>query len=81
VVTLKLDESAMVISEMTKSESRSVSGTPGLSEIPGMDNLTGKDADKNYSTLLVVMTPHVVRGIQLAGRSPMMRIERGQKAH
>jgi Flp pilus assembly secretin CpaC len=81
VVTLKLDESAMVISEMTKSESRSVSGTPGLSEIPGMDNLTGKDADKNYSTLLIVMTPHVVRSIQLAGRSPMMRIERGQKAH
>jgi Flp pilus assembly secretin CpaC len=81
VVTLKQGEAVAVVSDMDKSESRSVSGTPGFSEIPGMNNVTDKDTEKNYATLLIVMTPHVVRGIQAAGHSPMMRIERGQKAH
>jgi hypothetical protein len=39
--------------------------------------LTGKDTQKNYATLLIMMTPHVIRGTQAAGHSPMMRIERG----
>jgi Flp pilus assembly secretin CpaC/tetratricopeptide (TPR) repeat protein len=80
VVTLKQGEAVVVVSDMDKSESRSVSGMPGFSEIPGMNDLTDKDTAKDYATLLIVMTPHVVRGIQAAGHSPMMRIERGQKA-
>jgi Flp pilus assembly secretin CpaC len=80
VVTLKQGEAVVVVSDMNKSETRSVSGMPGFSEIPGMNNVTDKDTEKNYATLLIVMTPHVVRGIQAAGHSPMMRIERGQKA-
>jgi Flp pilus assembly secretin CpaC len=77
VVTLKQGEAVEVISEMDKSESRAVSGTPGISEIPGLKNLTGNDTQKNYATLLVVITPHVIRGTQAAGHSPMMRVERG----
>jgi Flp pilus assembly secretin CpaC len=77
VVTLKQGEAVEVISELDKSESRAVSGTPGISEIPGLNNLTGNDTQKNYATLLVVITPHVIRGTQAAGHSPMMRIERG----
>jgi len=67
-----------VVSELDKSESRAISGTPGLSEIPGLNNLTGNDTQKNYATLLIVITPHVLRGTQAAGHSAMMRIERGQ---
>jgi len=78
VVTLKQGEAAVMISNLSKSESRAVSGTPGISEIPGLNDLTGKDTDKNYATLLIVMTPHVVRGTQATGHSPMMRIDRGQ---
>jgi type II secretory pathway component GspD/PulD (secretin) len=77
VVTVKQGEAVEVVSEMDKSESRAVSGVPGLSEIPGMNNLTGKDTEKNYSTLLIIITPHVIRGTQAAGRSTMMRVERG----
>jgi Flp pilus assembly secretin CpaC len=77
VVTLKQGESVEVLSEMDKSESRAVSGTPGISEIPGLNNLTGKTTQKNYATLLIIMTPHVIRGAQSAGHSPMMRVERG----
>ena len=78
VVTLKQGEAVEVVSELDKSESRAISGTPGLSEIPGLNNLTGNDTLKNYATLLIVITPHVLRGTQAAGHSPMMRIERGQ---
>jgi tetratricopeptide (TPR) repeat protein len=77
VVTLKEGVGVVVASEMDKSESLAISGMPGLSEVPGMSNLTGNDVQKNYSTLLIVMTPHVVRGTQSAGHSPMMRIEKG----
>jgi len=77
VVTLKQGEAVEVISELDKSESRAVSGVPGFSEIPGLNNLTGNDTQKNYATLLIVITPHVIRGTQAAGHSPMMRVERG----
>jgi Flp pilus assembly secretin CpaC len=76
VVTLKKGESVEVVSELDKSESRAVSGLPGISEIPGMNDLTDKDTQKNYATLLIIMTPHVIRGTQAAGHSPMMRVER-----
>jgi len=80
VVTLKQDEAVVVVSELNQQESRAISGTPGISEIPGLNNLTGKDTQKDYATLLIVMTPHVIRGTQLAGHSPMMHVERSTPA-
>jgi type II secretory pathway component GspD/PulD (secretin) len=77
VVTLKKGEAVEVVSEMDKSEMRAVSGVPGISEIPGLNNLTGKDTQKNSSTLLIIMTPHVIRGTQAAGHSPLLHVERG----
>lgn len=78
VTTLKVGESSVVAAELSRSQSLAVSGTPGLSEIPGMNNLTSKDNQYNYATLLIVMTPHVVRGTQAAGHTPMMVVEKGQ---
>jgi tetratricopeptide (TPR) repeat protein len=75
IVTIKEGEAVVVASELDKSESRNISGTPGLSEIPGLNNLTDKDVQKNYATLLIIITPHVVRGTQASGHSPMMRVE------
>jgi general secretion pathway protein D len=76
-VTLKEGEATVVATEMDKSQSQAVSGTPGLTEIPGLNNVTEKDLQKNYATLVIVMTPRVVRGPQAAGHSAMMRVERG----
>jgi hypothetical protein len=76
VVTVKQDEGVAVLSEVNKQESRAISGVPGLSEIPGLNNLTEKDTEKDYATLLIVITPHVIRGTQAAGRSAQMRVER-----
>jgi len=76
VVTLKPGSGIVVVSDLDKEESRAISGVPGLSEIPGLNDITSKDADKNSSTLLIVMTPRVIRGPQAFGHSPMMRVER-----
>jgi type II secretory pathway component GspD/PulD (secretin) len=80
VVTLKQGEGVVVVSELDKQQSRAVSGVPGISEIPGLNDLTGNDKQTNNSTLLIVMTPHVIRGTQAAGHSPMMRVERSTTA-
>jgi hypothetical protein len=76
VVTLKQGEAVVVASELDKQQSRAISGTPGISDIPGLNNLSAIDAQQNYATLLIIITPHVIRGTQAAGHSPMMRVER-----
>jgi general secretion pathway protein D len=81
VVTVGQNQGVVVASEMDKQESRAVSGTPGISEIPGLNNATGKDVQKNYSTLLIVMTPHVVRSPRNADHTKMVRIERNFQTH
>jgi general secretion pathway protein D len=81
VVTLRQGEGVVVVSELDRQESRAISGVPGLSEIPGLNNVTGNDLQKSNSTLLIVMTPHVIRGPQASGHSPMMRVERTTAAH
>jgi hypothetical protein len=42
----------------------------------GMNNVTDKDPQKSYATLVIVMTPHVVRGPQAAGYTAMIRVEK-----
>jgi len=80
VVTLKQGEGVVVVSDLDKQQSRAISGVPGVSEIPGLNDVTDKDTQKSYSTLVIVMTPHVVRGTHAGGHTPMMRIERATAA-
>jgi Flp pilus assembly secretin CpaC len=79
VVTLREGEGVVVAQELDKSLSHALSGTPGITEIPGLNNLTGVDNQKNYATLLIVMTPHVLRTTQHAGHTPMMRVQNTQQ--
>ncbi len=77
VVTLKEGEGAVLLSEMDKAESRAISGTPGLSEIPGMNNVTEKNTQQNYATLLIVLTPHLIRSPHYpADPGRILRIDR-----
>jgi len=81
VITLRQGEGVVVASELDSQQSRAISGLPGFSEIPGLNDLTGNDLNKNGSTLLIVMTPHVVRGTQAAGHTPMLAVEKSTSAH
>jgi general secretion pathway protein D len=76
VVTVRQGEAAVLASEVDKQESRALSGIPGLTEIPGMNNITETDKQSNYATLLIIVTPHVIRSPHAEGRSTMVRIEK-----
>lgn len=77
-VRLKEGSGVVIVSQVDKEESRALSGWPGLTEIPGLNGITDTNAQQNYASLLIIITPHVVRGTQAAGHTPMLRIERGQ---
>jgi len=76
VVTVKAGAGVVIASEISKTESQALSGTPGLSEIPGLNNVTAKDTQSDYATLLIMLTPHVIRGPQSSGSSPMFRVDK-----
>jgi general secretion pathway protein D len=80
IVTVKQNTGVVLVSELDKQETKAISGLPGISEIPGLNNVSNNDAQKNSSTLLIVMTPHVIRGTQAPGHSPMMRVEHAAAA-
>jgi tetratricopeptide (TPR) repeat protein len=81
VVTLPQGQGAIVASELDKQQSRAISGLPGIGDIPGLNNVDENNVQKSYATLLIVMTPHVIRFTQSAGHTPMMRVEKSLQAH
>jgi hypothetical protein len=46
-----------------------------------MNNVTDVNAQKNYASLVIIITPHVIRGTQPGGHTPMIRIQRGQSSN
>ena len=79
-VMLRQGSAAVLAGDVDLSESRAISGTPGLSELPGMNYLSGINNQVNYATLMIVITPHVIRGTQAAGHSPMFRVVKTRSA-
>jgi general secretion pathway protein D len=77
VVTLKKGQTVELASILNRTESRAITGTPGISEIPGLNNISANDLQRNFSTLVIMITPDVVRGTQAAGHTPMMLVEKG----
>jgi general secretion pathway protein D len=76
VVTVGQNQAVVVASEMDKQETRAVSGTPGLSEVPGLNNAIGStDAQRNYATLVILLTPRVVRSPRHSDHTPMMHVD------
>jgi general secretion pathway protein D len=66
-ITVADGETALMLSSLTRTESLAVSGTPGLGELPGFQNLaTDRNTERDTSELVLLVTPHVVRR-----RSPM----------
>jgi type II secretory pathway component GspD/PulD (secretin) len=61
VVSLSLGESALVVSAMSKEDSSAITGIPGLSEIPGLQNATDWQDTTNNIDLVILVTPHIVR--------------------
>ena len=61
-VTLDDGETALLASSLTKSESASLNGLPGLSQLPGFQTATAdQTTDTDSSDLLLLITPHITR--------------------
>jgi type II secretory pathway component GspD/PulD (secretin) len=54
-------ESALMVSNVTRSEAAAMTGIPVLSELPGFQTPTEQTVQMQNSQLVVVVTPHVVR--------------------
>jgi len=60
-ITVADGESALMVSDMSRTESAALTGIPGLSELPGFQMPIDDNVMKSTSELVVVVTPHVVR--------------------
>jgi type II secretory pathway component GspD/PulD (secretin) len=60
-ITVGEGESALLVSNVTKTETAAISGIPGLSELPGFQMPITQDIQKVTSQLVLMVTPHVVR--------------------
>ncbi|HEX3471638.1 MAG TPA: hypothetical protein VHT28_10675 [Silvibacterium sp.] len=75
-ITLREGASAVVVSSLSKQQSRAVTGVPGLSDLPGFQSTTNTQTQNDVSDLLIVITPHIVREAhkQEAGRMFMLPV-------
>ncbi len=73
-IILRAGGAAVIAGDINSSLSRAISGSPGISEVPGLNQVSGNNIQRNYASLLIVMTPHVIRGPHAAGHSPMFRV-------
>jgi general secretion pathway protein D len=61
-VTVDDGDTAVMVSSLTKSESASISGLPGIGELPGFQTATAdRTTTTDSSELVLLITPHVTR--------------------
>jgi type II secretory pathway component GspD/PulD (secretin) len=72
VVSLRLGDSALVVSDMSKQDSLEISGLPGLSDIPGFQDTTNRQDTTDSMELVIVVTPHLVRLAHPETAAPML---------
>jgi general secretion pathway protein D len=61
ITTLHQGASALVVSNLSKQQSRAIDGVPGLSELPGFQSTTNDQTEHDFSDLVIVITPHIIR--------------------
>ena len=61
-ISLENGEPAVIAGQVSRSETRDLSGIPGLSQIPLLNKITSTNTKQTeYDELLVVITPHITR--------------------
>ncbi|HEV2576515.1 MAG TPA: hypothetical protein VGU25_04835 [Acidobacteriaceae bacterium] len=74
ITTIPAGQTALLVSEISRSETKAVQGLPGLSELPGFQGTTNENKEVDTGELLITITPHVVRqtGLQISSRPLLM---------
>lgn len=60
-LTVQDGDSALMVSNVSKTETAAFTGIPGLSELPGFQMPIAANVQRNTNQLVVVVTPHIVR--------------------
>jgi general secretion pathway protein D len=60
-IHLRGGASALVVGDLSRQESNAVSGTPGLTELPGFAALSNTTKEFDVSNLAILVTPHILR--------------------
>jgi general secretion pathway protein D len=64
--------SALVVGNLSRQESNAVSGTPGLTELPGFTALSNTTREYDVSNLAILITPHLIRRRHKELRGPVI---------
>ena len=75
-LTARDGQTTAFMSNLTKQESKAVSGVPGLSELPGFQSTTDTNRQLSKSTLLILITPHILRRAQTEVAGPALLLPR-----
>jgi type II secretory pathway component GspD/PulD (secretin) len=76
VITVKQGETAVLVSDLSRQQSRALSGLPGISDIPGLQDVSDISRDVSTSRLLILVTPTVVRETQQVAHGPMILVDK-----
>ena len=61
-ITVRDDDTALMVSSLSKTEAVALSGTPAIGEIPGFQSLgAARSGESDTSELVLLITPHVTR--------------------
>jgi Flp pilus assembly secretin CpaC len=60
-LTVADGDSALLVSDVSKTETAAMTGLPGLSELPGFEMPLNDNVENDSTQLVVVVTPHIVR--------------------
>ena len=81
VLTVKAGETAVLLSDLSRTESRALNGLPGIADIPGLQDVNDIQKNQNVARLLILVTPTVVRNIQPQGHGPMLMVDKTSSAN
>lgn len=76
ITSVPLGQTAIMMSALSRQESVAVTGIPGVSEIPGFQDTTNKNTNLNVAELVIVITPHIVRGAHREAQEKMILLPR-----
>jgi type II secretory pathway component GspD/PulD (secretin) len=79
ITSVKLGETALLTSSLSRQESDAITGIPGVSEIPGFQSTTNKDSNLDIAELAIVITPHLVRSVNRKAQEKMILLPVGQQ--
>jgi type II secretory pathway component GspD/PulD (secretin) len=81
VLTLKAGETAVLLSDLSRQESRALSGLPGVSDIPGLQDVSDITRNQNVARLLILVTPSVIRDPKMLAKGPMLKVDKQTGSH